>query len=163
MSKGGHTKRTLRAATVPVPSIVATDPVAVGTPVTAVAPEFPGVADADTPVYDQLLADMPLTMTPAEADAMINEGVESWGLDEIAPLPIESMIKDLVAQVGDGTAWTIEQEVGADAWHRRALNLGEVDNDDTDDGPAGDAELGDGPGGPAVVDDDHNDDPGDQG
>jgi hypothetical protein len=90
-------------------------------------------------------------MSEAEAQAMVTEPFESWGLDEMLPLPVESMIKDLVAKVGEGTAWAIEAEVGQDAWNRK-INLGEEDDDEQpDDGPAGAAGLADGPEGPAVV------------
>ena len=150
MSKNRQQRRSLRRQPVPVPAIVATDLVAVADRPPVTAPEFPGVNEADTPIFDDLWTSS-MERSAREADAMLAEAFEPWGLDELAPLPIESMIKELVERVGDGTAWAIEQEVGADAWHRRVLNLGEEDDSDADDGPAGDAGLVDGPEGPAVV------------
>lgn len=136
-----------------VPTIVATDPVAIADRPAVSAPEFPGVSDADTPIYDQLRADTRCGLSEAEAEAMIAAPFESWGLDEMAPLPIESMIKELKAQVGEGMAWVIESEAGAEVRNRRLTkNLGEEDSDGrADDGPVGDPVVVDGPEGPAVV------------
>lgn len=155
MSKNRQQRRSLRGPTVPVPTIVATAPVAVAPRPAVSAPEFPGVSDADTPIFDQLLAGTRCTVGHAEAEAMLAEPFLSWGLDEIAPLPIETLIKDLTAQVGEGTAWVIESEVGhAVLAHRFAQGqrLGEEDNDgQPDDGPTGDADVADGSEGPPVV------------
>lgn len=166
MSKNRQQRRTLRGPTVSVPAIVATDLVAVAPRPPVSAPEFPGVSDADTPVFDELMRDQPLEMTDLEAAALAGAPFESWGLDEIAPLPVETMIKELAAQLGEGTVWALEQEVGAEILNRRALNLGEEDGDEQpDDGPAGDALVADGPEGPAMVGGDGPDDhdPADQG
>lgn len=138
----------------PVPAIVATDLVAVADRPPVTAPEFPGVSEADTPIFDDLWT-TGMSRSAREADAMLAESFEPWGLDELAPLPIESMIKELVEQVGDGTAWAVEQEVGHAILARRFsddVRLGEEDNDgSTDSQSTGDADLADGPEGPAVV------------
>lgn len=159
MSSNRSKRRVLRGPTVPVPAIVATDLVAVAARAPVSAPEFPGLDEQATPIHDRLVQDTEFSMTDAEAQAMISGGFESWGLDEIAPLPIESLISDLKAQVGDGTAWVIESEVGhAVLSARLAEHLGEGD-DDADDGPAGVADLADGPEGPPLVAGDGGDDP----
>lgn len=151
MSKNRQQRRTLRGPAVPVPTIVATDAVAVAPRPAVSAPEFPGLDDADTPIFDELWTD-DLEVASAEAAELLAVPFESWGLDERAPLPVESMIKDLVAKVGEGTAWAIEMEVGQDAWHRRVLHLGEEEDDgQPDSGPDGDPVVVDGPEGPAVV------------
>lgn len=167
MSKNRQQRRILRGPTVPVPAIVATDPVAVTARAPVSAPEFPGLDEATPLIYDQLLAETRPSLSEAEAQAMIAEGFESWDLDEIAPLPIESLIKDLKAQVGEGMAWVIESEAGrAVLADRLTKNLGEVDNDEQpDDGPTGDADLADGPARPALVvsDGDHSPGPAQEG
>lgn len=138
----------------PVPTIVATAPVAVAPRPPVTAPEFPGVSEADTPIFDSLWT-TGMTRDMREAEAMANEPFESWGLDERAPLPLVALIGELTARVGVGTAWAVEQEVGQEVLNRKALNLGEEDSDEQpDDGPAGDAAVADGPEGPAVVESD---------
>lgn len=160
MSKNPQQQRTLRREVVPTPGIVATDPVALGPAVAPTAPAFPGVDDEATPIHDRLWGSEPFVHLGAEIDAMdamLAEQFPSWGLDEIAPLPVETMIKDLVARVGEGTAWAIEAEVGQDAWNRKALGLaGEEESDDdtaepAGPGPAGDADVADPAEGPALV------------
>lgn len=133
----------------PVPAIVATDLVAVADRPPVTAPEFPGVSEASTPIFDNLWT-TDMTRSAREAAAMLAESFEPWGLDELAPLPIESMIKELVEQVGDGTAWAVEQEVGHAILARRlGTSLGEEGNDEQpDDGPAEGSDVADGPEGP---------------
>lgn len=157
----------MRGEGVPTPGIVATDVVAVGPTVTPKAPPFPGVDEEATPIFDQVWGSEPFVHLGAEIDAMdamLAEQFPSWGLDQIAPLPIESLIKELKTRVDPAVAWTIEESVGAQALFDKIKNVvtGEEDTDGDDTaGPAGDPDVADPAEGPTLVGGDGPHDPGD--
>lgn len=166
MSKNRQQRRALRSPGVPTEDIVATDPAAVGPPVIVHAPEFPGTDVEVTPVFDELWRSAPFVHLGAEIDvmdAMLTEPFEPWGLDDLLPLPIELMIRDLTAKVGPDVAWATEQYTGAQALVNRVItglaDEGEGGNDGDDTGSAGDADVADPAEGPAVVGGDGGDDP----
>lgn len=162
MPKARQRVRAVRGTAVPTSPIVATDPVAVGPTVTHEAPAFPGVDEAALPIYDALVAGsyQHLALQDAAAAAMAAEPFPSWGLEDVAPVPLTFMIAELRKKVDPGTAWTIEESVRAQALLDKITVLGEVTSDDDTDGePAGDAEGAD-PGAAAVVAGDGRDDHG---
>lgn len=153
MSKNRQQRRAMRSAGVPVPGIVATDPVAVGPTVAPRPIEFPGVERQGTPIFDALMTPK-FAHAVVEADFMVGEPFEPWDIVERVPLPIEGMIEDLRAGMDPDVAWTIEESVGAQALlDRLRARVGEVDDDD-DDGPAGDPAGVDAGGADAVAADD---------
>lgn len=169
MSESRQRFRAVRSETVPAAPIVATDSVALGPTVAPTAPHFPGVDEEPTPVFDGLWGSEPFAHLGAEIDAMdamLAEQFPSWGLDEIAPLPIESLIKEMVAKVGEDVAWAVKQVAMAEIMSRRLAGpLGEEESDgDTTEpagsGPAGDADVADPAEGRAPVDEDDRQDPG---
>lgn len=159
----------------PAAAIVATDPVALGATVTVApddtqvlptvvaqpqpAPEFPGVTEEATPIFDALIAEQfpEWEEQGIQAAQLLAEPFEEWDLVERVPLPIEGLIEDLMAGMEPEVARTIEESVEAHAlMHRVAKHYREGNErgegtDDHDIRPADHAEGAEPAGGDAVA------------